>query len=136
MRHPHGPRGLGQAPLPNALRAYRMQAADGAKDKGTILNFPEGPGEPGDIAFDTLRESLPGYDLIALDPRGVGRISPLSYATDKILKIPFAPVRPTEAQRSETEPAFVLVDVCHDPGGAERPPGTPTATSGTRRPSR
>ncbi|NSC21945.1 alpha/beta hydrolase [Streptomyces albus subsp. chlorinus] len=80
-----------------ALRAYRFKAADPAKKKGTILNFPSGPGETGDLAFASLRKHLPGYDLIALDPRGVGQSGRLSCATDKILKIPYVP--PTDGRR-------------------------------------
>ncbi|MEU0588727.1 alpha/beta fold hydrolase [Streptomyces sp. NPDC006132] len=73
------------------LRAYRFKAARPPKSKGTILNFPAGPGQTGDIAFASLRRHLPGYDLIALDPRGVGQSGPLNCATDKILKIPYVP---------------------------------------------
>lgn len=80
-----------------ALRAYRFKAADPSKKKGTILNLPSGPGETGDIAFAALREHLPDYDLIALDPRGVGQSGRLSCATDKILKIPYVP--PTDGRR-------------------------------------
>ncbi|MEV7420189.1 alpha/beta fold hydrolase [Streptomyces sp. NPDC089919] len=73
-----------------ALRAYRMKAT-GGPGRGTILNFPSGPGETGDIAFATLRDRLPRYDLVALDPRGVGESAPLRCATDRILKIPLVP---------------------------------------------
>ncbi|MFE3548182.1 alpha/beta fold hydrolase [Streptomyces kronopolitis] len=74
-----------------ALRAYRQKVTGPSKSKGTILNFPSGPGATGDIAFSSLRKSLPDYDLIALDPRGVGASGPLSCATEKILKIPYVP---------------------------------------------
>lgn len=56
-----------------ALRVYRFRATGMSKGKGTILSFPSGPGATGDEAFATLEKSLPGYDLIALDPRGVGQ---------------------------------------------------------------
>lgn len=79
------------------LRAYRLKAADPSKRKGTILNFPSGPGEAGDIAFASLRQHLPGYDLIALDPRGVEQSAPLSCAADKALKIPRVP--PTDSRQ-------------------------------------
>ncbi|WP_253209153.1 alpha/beta fold hydrolase [Streptomyces niphimycinicus] len=80
-----------------ALRAYRWKAADQSKRKGTILNFPSGPGEAGDIAFADLRQHLPGYDLIALDPRGVEQSAPLNCTADKALKIPQVP--PTDSRR-------------------------------------
>lgn len=79
------------------LRAYRFKAADPAKKKGTILNFPSGPGETGDLAFASLRQHLPEYDLIALDPRGVGQSGRLSCATEKILDIPYVP--PTDGRK-------------------------------------
>ncbi|WP_330276525.1 alpha/beta hydrolase [Lentzea sp. NBC_00516] len=74
------------------LRAYRWKAEN---SKGTVLGFPSGPGQPGDFTFGTLRPALPGYDLIALDPRGVGESHPMTCDVDKILKIPYVP--PTDA---------------------------------------
>ncbi|SMC78030.1 alpha/beta fold hydrolase [Lentzea albidocapillata] len=74
------------------LRVYRWKAEN---SKGTILGFPSGPGQPGDYTFGTLRRALPGYDLISLDPRGVGESHPMTCDVDKILKIPYVP--PTDA---------------------------------------
>ncbi|WP_439657237.1 alpha/beta fold hydrolase [Lentzea sp. HUAS TT2] len=74
------------------LRAYRQKAEN---SKGTILGFPSGPGQPGDFTFGTLRPALPGYDLISLDPRGVGESHPMTCDVDKILKIGYVP--PTDA---------------------------------------
>ncbi|WP_370424128.1 alpha/beta fold hydrolase (plasmid) [Streptomyces sp. QH1-20] len=92
------------------LRVFRLKASDsdagsetaqeakGAKPvKGTILNFPSGPGENGDIAFASLREALPAYDLVSFDPRGVGESAPLTCPTDKVGKIPFVPPTDTAA---------------------------------------
>ncbi|MFD4637807.1 alpha/beta fold hydrolase [Lentzea sp. NPDC058436] len=70
------------------LRAYRWKAEN---SRGTILSFPSGPGQPGDFTFGTLRKALPGYDLISLDPRGVGESRPMTCDVDKILKIPYVP---------------------------------------------
>ncbi|GGP86788.1 alpha/beta fold hydrolase [Streptomyces melanogenes] len=77
------------------LRVYRSKPAGGSK--GTIINFPSGPGETGDIAFASLKQDLPGYDLVSFDPRGVSESSPLTCETDKALKIPVVP--PTDPQR-------------------------------------
>ncbi|MGW6443363.1 alpha/beta fold hydrolase [Lentzea sp. NPDC055074] len=79
------------------LRVYRSKAEH---SRGTILGFPSGPGQPGDFTFGTLRGALPGYDLIALDPRGVGESHPTTCDFDKILKIPYVP--PTDAAAFET----------------------------------
>ncbi|MGI5500217.1 alpha/beta fold hydrolase [Lentzea sp. CA-135723] len=75
------------------LRVYRWKAGN---SKGTILSFPSGPGQPGDFTFGTLRRALPGYDLIALDPRGVGESHPMTCDLAKSLKIPYVP--PTDAK--------------------------------------
>lgn len=78
------------------LRAYRWKAEN---SRGTILGFPSGPGQPGDYTFGTLRRALPGYDLIALDPRGVGESHPMTCDLAKALKIPYVP--PTDAKAFE-----------------------------------
>ncbi|WP_156212991.1 alpha/beta fold hydrolase, partial [Lentzea aerocolonigenes] len=75
-----------------ALRVFRLKAAN---SEGTILNFPSGPGQTGDLSFATLRDALPRYDLIALDPRGVGESSPMTCATAPAVKIPYVP--PTDS---------------------------------------
>ncbi|MET9633378.1 alpha/beta fold hydrolase [Lentzea sp. NPDC006480] len=71
-----------------ALRVFRLKVPD---SEGTILNFPSGPGQTGDLSFATLRGALPRYDLIALDPRGVGESSPMTCDTALALKIPYVP---------------------------------------------
>ncbi|MGW6932746.1 alpha/beta fold hydrolase [Lentzea sp. NPDC054927] len=70
------------------LRAYRWKAQH---SKGTVLNFPSGPGQPGDLALGSLRSALPGYDLVALDPRGTSESHPMTCDVDKTLKIPYIP---------------------------------------------
>lgn len=72
------------------LRVYRQKAPD-AKNRGTIINFPSGPGQTGDIGFASLRENLPDYDLVALDPRGVGESGALTCSVDSVLRIPQVP---------------------------------------------
>lgn len=69
------------------VRVYRWKAEH---SKGTVLNFPSGPGEPGDLALGSLRRTF-GYDTIAVDPRGVGDIDPMTCDTAKILEIPYVP---------------------------------------------
>lgn len=76
------------------LRAYRWKAQN---SKGTILNFPSGPGQTGDLSFGALQRALPGYDLIALDPRGVGQSHPMTCAVDKTFKILYVP--PTDSAK-------------------------------------
>ncbi|WP_447008480.1 alpha/beta hydrolase [Saccharothrix isguenensis] len=60
------------------VQVYRLKATDRASVKGTIANFPSGPGTTADIAFAGLREAAPEYDLVGVDPRGVGGSSPLT----------------------------------------------------------
>lgn len=94
------------------LRVFRLKASggDGGKTaqgvkgaksakhaKGTIVNFPSGPGQSGDIAFASLRETLPAYDLVSFDPRGVGESAPLTCPTAKMMKIPSVPPTDTAA---------------------------------------
>ncbi|MFF4739952.1 alpha/beta fold hydrolase [Streptomyces sp. NPDC001262] len=84
---------------PNAetvsLRVYRQKTA-GAKSRGTIVNFPSGPGDTGDIGFASLRKSLPDYDLVALDPRGVGESGALTCSAERVMRIPLVP--PTDGR--------------------------------------
>ncbi|PSK97401.1 alpha/beta hydrolase family protein [Murinocardiopsis flavida] len=77
------------------LRVFRYKAP-GGKSRGTIVNFPSGPGESGDIAFAGLREKLPGYDLVAIDPRGVGESSALNCSAEDAVNIPLVP--PTDGK--------------------------------------
>ncbi|MET9224212.1 alpha/beta fold hydrolase [Lentzea sp. NPDC003310] len=70
------------------LRVYRWKAEH---SRGTVLSFPSGPGQPGDYTFGTLKKALPGYDLLSLDPRGVGESHPMTCDFDKILRIPYIP---------------------------------------------
>ncbi|HEX8870268.1 MAG TPA: alpha/beta fold hydrolase [Lentzea sp.] len=77
-----------------ALRVFRLKVPD---SEGTILNFPSGPGQPGDLSFATLRHALPRYDLIALDPRGVSESSPMTCDTALALKIPYVPTTDSSA---------------------------------------
>ncbi|MEU3650238.1 alpha/beta fold hydrolase [Lentzea sp. NPDC034063] len=74
------------------LRVFRKKAKTASR--GTILNFPGGPGTSGDIGFGILGHAFPGYDLIALDPRGVGESHPMTCDTKATLAIPY--VAPTD----------------------------------------
>ncbi|MGW7416523.1 alpha/beta fold hydrolase [Streptomyces sp. NPDC054863] len=73
------------------LQVYRWESADRAKKKGTILNLPPGPGDSGSMGLGVLRENLPAYDLIALDPRGIGQSGQLHCPTENALKVPLLP---------------------------------------------
>ncbi|MEU8890909.1 alpha/beta fold hydrolase [Streptomyces sp. NPDC048442] len=89
------------------LQVYRWDTADPAKTKdgtktkdktkakakarGTIVNIPPGPGDSGFMGFGELRKNLPDYDLIALDPRGIGRSGPLLCPAENALKVPLVP---------------------------------------------
>ncbi|MFI0980288.1 alpha/beta fold hydrolase [Streptomyces sp. NPDC021093] len=73
------------------LQVYRWEAADRAKKRGTILNMPPGPGDSGYMGFSDLRKHLPQYDLIALDPRGIGNSGPLQCPSANALKVPRVP---------------------------------------------
>ncbi|MFP5020804.1 alpha/beta fold hydrolase [Pseudonocardia phyllosphaerae] len=72
------------------LRVYR-QKSTASESRGTIINFPSGPGESGDIGFASLREQMPDYDLVAIDPRGVGDSGELSCPASNVLDIPLVP---------------------------------------------
>ncbi|MGO3326483.1 alpha/beta fold hydrolase [Gordonia sp. (in: high G+C Gram-positive bacteria)] len=70
-------------------RVYR-QRADGER-RGTIIDFPSGPGATADIGFSTLKPLAPGYDLIGIDPRGVASTAPVTCSYDAVLAAPLAP---------------------------------------------
>ncbi|WP_447005865.1 alpha/beta fold hydrolase [Saccharothrix isguenensis] len=74
-----------------SVRVYRLKADDRSAVKGTIANFPGGPGATADIAFAGLRAAAPGYDLIGVDPRGVGGSGPLTCAPDGLVLPPLVP---------------------------------------------
>ncbi|GAA1482408.1 alpha/beta hydrolase [Gordonia sinesedis] len=85
-------------------RVYR-QRAEGPR-RGTLLDFPSGPGSTADLAFTSLREVAPGYDLVGLDPRGVASTAPVTCAARPIVDAPLAtPVDPVsfEAGRATRE---------------------------------
>src|SRR6185503_9430548 len=58
----------------------RIKAADPARRRGTLMINPGGPGGPGMVQV-LLNQYLPAvaaeYDLVGMDPRFVGRSSPL-----------------------------------------------------------
>ncbi|WP_319640508.1 alpha/beta fold hydrolase [Acaricomes phytoseiuli] len=73
------------------LQAYRLKASsdqDGQSSRGTIANFPSGPGAPGYMGFNL---ELSGYDWIGLDPRGVGQSGALTCSATGMLGIPRVP---------------------------------------------
>ncbi|MGW0640592.1 alpha/beta hydrolase [Nocardia salmonicida] len=61
----------------------RLPATDPAKRRGVLLSNPGGPGAPGlDLMID-VREGMSSdvrdrYDLIGMDPRGIGRSTPVN----------------------------------------------------------
>ncbi|MCW1250641.1 alpha/beta hydrolase [Acaricomes phytoseiuli] len=77
------------------LQVYRLKAADQSAKRGTIMNFPSGPGASGDEGFATIRQFTQEYDLIGADLRGTGLSGPLECSTEDILKIPYIP--PTDS---------------------------------------
>ncbi|MFD3746762.1 alpha/beta hydrolase [Nocardia sp. NPDC058633] len=61
----------------------RLPATDPAKRRGVMLSNPGGPGVPGldftlDIRTGMSAEVRDRYDLIGMDPRGVGRSTPVN----------------------------------------------------------
>ncbi|ATL69363.1 alpha/beta hydrolase [Nocardia terpenica] len=61
----------------------RLRAADPAKRRGIMLSNPGGPGGPGLDSMLNTREAMTTdvrdrYDLIGMDPRGVGRSTPVN----------------------------------------------------------
>ncbi|WP_431958297.1 alpha/beta hydrolase [Nocardia lijiangensis] len=61
----------------------RIPAADPAQRRGVVLSNPGGPGGPGLDAMVDVREAMTEevrarYDLIGMDPRGVGRSTPVN----------------------------------------------------------
>ncbi|TQM29200.1 alpha/beta hydrolase [Nocardia bhagyanarayanae] len=61
----------------------RIPAADPAQRRGVVLSNPGGPGGPGLDAMVDVREAMTDevrarYDLIGMDPRGVGRSNPVN----------------------------------------------------------
>ncbi|WP_165436322.1 alpha/beta fold hydrolase [Amycolatopsis suaedae] len=59
------------------VRVYRRKAV-GHTTAGTIASLPSGPGNTGDISLTGLPAVAPEFDLISLDPRGVGESGPLT----------------------------------------------------------
>ncbi|RBQ16784.1 alpha/beta hydrolase [Spongiactinospora rosea] len=59
----------------------RVKAADPARRRGVLLTNPGGPGESG-LALATLGQAVPAlgarYDVIGMDPRFVGRSTPIT----------------------------------------------------------
>ncbi|GAA1989984.1 alpha/beta fold hydrolase [Amycolatopsis minnesotensis] len=60
----------------------RLKAADPARRRGIMLSNPGGPGGPGlDMMLDVKKAMTPDvvsrYDLIGMDPRGIGRSAPV-----------------------------------------------------------
>ncbi|MFQ6396389.1 alpha/beta fold hydrolase [Nocardia sp. KC 131] len=63
----------------------RIPATDPARRRGIMLSNPGGPGGPGLSMMTELRDRLTPdvraqYDLIGMDPRGIGRSDPMSCA--------------------------------------------------------
>ncbi|RKT54091.1 alpha/beta fold hydrolase [Saccharothrix australiensis] len=60
----------------------RLKASDGAKRRGVMLSNPGGPGGAGLDMMLTVRDAMTPevrarYDLIGMDPRGIGRSTPV-----------------------------------------------------------
>lgn len=74
------------------VQVYRLQSKQNlAEKKLTIVNFPSGPGASGYMGFTDLQEIAPTYDLIALDPRGVGQSSPVECEVEDFFNMVLLP---------------------------------------------
>lgn len=81
------------------LAISRIRAADPARRHGILLTNPGGPGGPGLDWPTALLESLPKevldrFDLIGMDPRGVGRSTPVSCGLGGSVLTSFWPRQP------------------------------------------
>jgi pimeloyl-ACP methyl ester carboxylesterase len=100
----------------------RKKATDPARRRGVLLTNPGGPGGSGLGAvhwFNAQTEVLKIYDVIGMDPRGVGRSTQLrciSTSSDDEF-----PTRPTDSQLANwSEYARAVEDNCQRGGGEMR----------------
>ncbi|MFI6638123.1 alpha/beta hydrolase [Streptomyces sp. NPDC050504] len=82
--------------------ASRLRSTDPGKRRGVMLSNPGGPGGPGITVPLRLAEVYPKsvldrYDLIGLDPRGIGRSTPVSCGLAKDEQSLMRPLRTFDA---------------------------------------
>ncbi|WP_194814203.1 alpha/beta hydrolase [Nocardia sp. XZ_19_385] len=102
----------------------RLAATDPARRRGIMLSNPGGPGGPGlnmQLAFrpDYSPDVLAQYDLIGMDPRGVGRSTPIT------CRWPVAGLRSAGADAADYAESVAtqadLAQRCRDTTGAALP---------------
>lgn len=99
-----------------SARVYRQPAS--GTSRGTILDFPSGPGATADIAFATWRQVAPGYDLIGIDPRGVSDTSAVTCSIESVLSAPMVtPADPAAFERTAESREAVAKSCRTEPAG-------------------
>lgn len=100
-------------------RVYR-QPADGPR-KGTVIDFPSGPGATADIGFTALRSVAPGFDLVGIDPRGVASTAPVTCAARPIVDAPLTtPADPISFESGKRQRESVAQSCTTEPRGLAR----------------
>jgi pimeloyl-ACP methyl ester carboxylesterase len=92
------------------LAVVRRRARRPSARIGTLVVNPGGPGEPAIAFLRSVAQALPEsvqdrFDLVAFDPRGVGRSAPIDCenSLDALFDQAFSPATPAERQGLESE---------------------------------
>lgn len=113
------------------IMVSRLASTDPAQRRGILLLNPGGPGgsgltQPADLVnLGAPASVLDGYDLIGMDPRGVGHSSPIScgFTADQEYRGNIPPFAPDAAAvQRQAEAAKKIADQCaeHDQDGRLR----------------